>query len=230
MAASKSSTSNTTIADDPLVGVDLDDGEHLGEERFGPLVTAREAGTTSRARRSPRVAMTSMSRSSIRQSAIARTFAISASRPCGIPVLTTRRRSSTGKVVGQHLRHGVPVAGGEVRQEALIHLACRVFQPRCRPAELFESRDRGVQVCLVEYFAAVDHVAFDRENRDPAPLGVETLLRGLIRRVSDDRSEVGQPMHGLDIDVEVLVPSPARRGCMRSGHRAPSLSPVGGRC
>ena len=43
--------------------------------------------------------------------------------------------------------------------------ACRVFQPRCRPAELVEPRERGVEVCLVEEFAAVDHVAFDRRER-----------------------------------------------------------------
>ena len=31
---------------DPVVGVDLDDAEHLGVERLGPLVAAREADTT----------------------------------------------------------------------------------------------------------------------------------------------------------------------------------------
>ena len=65
----------------------------------------------------------------------------------------------TGNVVGQYLRHGVPVAGREVRQEALAQLACRVFQPWDRSAELVEPRDRGVYVCLVEYLAAVDQVA-----------------------------------------------------------------------
>ena len=104
-----------------------------------------------------------------------------------------------GKVVGQNRSHRVPVAGGEVRKEALVGPACRVFQPRCRPAELFEPRDRGVEVCLVEYFAAVDHVAFDREKVDHPPLGVEALLRSLIRHVGDDRSEVVQPMHRLDV-------------------------------
>ena len=58
-------------------------------------------------------------------------------------------------------------------------------------------------VCLVEDLAAVDHVAFDRENADLPPLGVETLLRGLIRHVGDDRSEVVQPMHRLDEVVQV---------------------------
>ena len=45
-AASMSSRSNATRADDPLVGVDLDDAEHLGVERLGPLIAAREAVTT----------------------------------------------------------------------------------------------------------------------------------------------------------------------------------------
>ena len=72
----------------------------------------------------------------------------------------------SGKVVGQHLRHGVPVAGREVRPEALVHSACRVFQPRRRPAELVEACERGVEVGLVENFAAADQVAVDRQNID----------------------------------------------------------------
>ena len=44
-----------------------------------------------------------------------------------------------GEVVGQYLRERIPVAGCEVRQEALDHLACRVFQPRRRLVQLFES-------------------------------------------------------------------------------------------
>ena len=55
-----------------------------------------------------------------------------------------------GKVVGQHLRHRVPVAGREVRLEALVYLACGVFQPRRWSAEFVESRERGVEVGLVE--------------------------------------------------------------------------------
>ncbi len=35
------------------------------------------------------------------------------------------------KVVGQYLGHGVPVAGREVRVDALEYSACRVFQPWC---------------------------------------------------------------------------------------------------
>ena len=59
-----------------------------------------------------------------------------------------------GYVVGQYLRHCVPVASREVRLEALVHLACRIFQPRCQRVELIESRERGVEVDLVEHLAS----------------------------------------------------------------------------
>ena len=80
--------------------------------------------------------------------------------------------------------------GREVRQVALAHLACRVFQLRRRPTEFVESCERGVEVCFVEYFAAVDRSPFDREKLDHPPLGVEALLRGPVRPVGDDRSEI----------------------------------------
>ena len=51
-----------------------------------------------------------------------------------------------------------------VRPEAFVHPACRVFQLRRRSAELVESGERGVDVGLVEQFAAVDQVAFDRHS------------------------------------------------------------------
>ena len=69
-----------------------------------------------------------------------------------------------GNVVGHDLGHGVPVAGREVRLEALVYSACRVFQPRRRPTELVEPGERGVEVCLVEHLAAVDQVAVDRRQ------------------------------------------------------------------
>ncbi len=62
----------------------------------------------------------------------------------------------TGKVVGQNLRYGVPVACREVRQEALRRLACRVFQPWRPRLQFFKAGERGVEVCLVEQFAAAD--------------------------------------------------------------------------
>ncbi len=87
-----------------------------------------------------------------------------------------------------------------MRPEAFVHLACRVFQSRRRRAEFVEPRERGVEVCLVEDLAAVDQVAVDRQKVDHPPLGVEALLRGPMRRMGDDRSEIAQPMHSLDVD------------------------------
>ena len=65
------------------------------------------------------------------------------------------------------------------------------------------TRKRCVEVGLVENLEAADQVAFDREDVDHPPLGVEALWRGPVRRVGDDRSEVAKPMHGLDVDVDV---------------------------
>ena len=42
--------------------------------------------------------------------------------------------------------------------------------------QFVETRERGVQVCLVENLVAVDQIAADREEADPAPFGVETFL------------------------------------------------------
>ena len=91
-------------------------------------------------------------------------FAISASRPLSDPGVHDPTAIVADNVVGQHLRHRVPVAGREVRPEALVYSACRVFQPRRRSAEFVEPGERGVEICLVEELAAVDQVAFDRQR------------------------------------------------------------------
>ena len=46
---------------------------------------------------------------------------------------------------------------------------------------------------------------------DHPPLGFEALLRGPVRHVGDDRSEVAQPMHSLDVDAEVRREVPRAR-------------------
>ena len=135
---------------DPLVGVDLDDVEHLGVELRRALVADARSVIRMRTRRSPRVAMTvdvTFVGPDVGDRAHVCDLGISTVSDPGVHDPTA---IVSGKVVGQHLRHRVPVAGREVRQEALDHLACRVFQPRRRPAELIEPRERGVEVCLVE--------------------------------------------------------------------------------
>ena len=101
---------------DPVVGVDLDDAEHFGVERLGPLVAAREADTTEdealpagrndgrRHVRDPEVG----DRSHVRDLGIS---TVSDSRVHDPTTIVD------GNVVGQHLGHGVPVAGREVRQK-----------------------------------------------------------------------------------------------------------------
>ena len=104
-----------------------------------------------RARRSPRVAMTVDV--DVRRPRRRRWPACLRSRHLGRVgrrALTTRRRSSIEMSSASISRHRVPVARREARPEALDYLACRVFQPRCRPTEFVESRERGVEVGLVE--------------------------------------------------------------------------------
>ena len=104
-----------------------------------------------------------------------------------------------GKAVGQPLGHYVPVAGGEARLKALIHSACRVFQGRRTWMQFLEARERGVEIGLIEYFTAVEQVAFECEQNDFPPFGIEALLRCSTHYMGDDSTELAQPMHGLDI-------------------------------
>ena len=137
---------------DPVVGVDLDDAEHFVAEGLGPLVAARGAGT-SEGEALP--AGRNDCRRHVRDPEVG-------DRPqvgdLGISTVSDARVHHPtaivgANVVGQYLGHGVPVAGREVRPEALEHSACRVFQPRRWSAELVEASERGVDVCLVEQFA-----------------------------------------------------------------------------
>ena len=113
-----------------------------------------------------------------------------------------------GKIVGNHFRHGIPVADRVMREEAVGYSACRVFQLLRWLAELVEAGERGVDVCLVENFAAAGQVAVYGQNIDVVPLGVETLLRGPVYLMGDDHSEITQPMHSLDVNVEVRAEVP----------------------
>lgn len=68
---------------------------------------------------------------------------------------------------------------------------------------LVEPWERGFEVCLVEHLAAIDQVAFDREDVDHPSLGVEALVRNATCGVGDERSDVAQPMHGFHVDADV---------------------------
>ncbi len=54
--------------------------------------------------------------------------------------------------------------GREAREVSREYSACRVFQPRHLRVQLVEAGERGVEVRLVEDFAAVDPVVFDGQK------------------------------------------------------------------
>ena len=149
-------------------------------------------------------------------SAIARMFAISASRPCRIPAFTTRRRSS------------VQMSSASISAMASQSRAAKYVQKRSSTRlAAFSSRGAG-RLSSSNLASAASRSASSnnsqRLTRSPStvrssidpPLGVEALLRGPMRRLGDDRSEVAQPMHSLDVDTEVRREVP--RGTDVCGH------------
>ena len=106
-------------------------------------------------------------------------------------------------VLGQHLGHGVPLAAGKVRKETREHSARRILKlPRAR-AQLVETCERLVEICLVEKFAVLAPAVFDRQDVDNPPVGREAVLRGSARRMSERGGVVAQPVHGLDVHVQI---------------------------
>ena len=71
------------------------------------------------------------------------------------PVVQSAIRSNSGKET-------VHVAAVERIEETRPRPDRGVFKLMCRPIEFVEPRECGVEVCLVEYLAAVDQVAFER--------------------------------------------------------------------
>ena len=143
MAASKSSSSNMTIAAiwlSELISMTLS-ASVVNSADPPPPTEARV-----RMRRSPRAAMTTNAVYVIPTSAAARRFAISASRPRLIPSVYDPPAIVDKDVLGKYLRQRIPVAGCEVRRVALGRLACRVFQPpRLTVCLVLEPGMRGVE-------------------------------------------------------------------------------------
>ncbi|HEX3286212.1 MAG TPA: hypothetical protein VHT50_16585 [Mycobacterium sp.] len=75
----------------------------------------------------------------------------------------------------------IPVSGCEVIPEAFVDLDCGAVEPLCPRAQLVESRECGIEVCLVEKLAAVDPIALEREDVDHTQFEVETLVRSSTR-------------------------------------------------
>ena len=109
-------------------------------------------------------------------SAIARKSAIVGISTVSDPAFTTRRRSS--------VEMSSASISAIASQSRAAKYACKrssawlaAFSSRgVWRLQFVEPRERGVDVCFVEYLAAVDQVAFDCQKVDPPPLGVESPL------------------------------------------------------
>src|SRR5271168_4354231 len=97
------------------------------------------------------------------------------------------------------------MTAADARQSFRLRLDAELIE---RAIEFVEPRECGVEVCLVEYLAAANEVAVDREDADHPPLGVEVLVGNAARGVREDRSEVAQPVHSLGSDAEVRCEVP----------------------
>ena len=203
-AASRSSGSNPTRAATALVGVDLDDVEHVGVKLLGPLIAARAPDTTER-ETLPRGSQWRMTSQIVTpRSATVRMFAIATSRPCRTPAFDTRRRSS--------LKCRRPKSRPCASQSRAAKYASAIG--RLTRLAAFSSCGAG-WLSSSNLASAASRSASSKNSprliRSPStvmistisPLGVETLLRGPMRHLSEDRSEIVQPMHGLDVDAEL---------------------------
>ncbi len=200
MAASKSSSVEHDARRDPLVGVDLDDAEHLGVERLGPLVAARVTDATegealAAGRNDVDVMFVTPT------SAIARKFAISASRPCRTPAFTTRRRSSS------------TTSSASISAIASQSRAAKYVQRRSytRLAAFSSVRRRALSSSNLASAASRSASSNSSQRLIRSPSTVDRLISRhsaskpsgevALRRIGEDRSEVGQPMHSLDVAV-----------------------------
>ena len=99
-----------------------------------------------------------------------------ASRPCSDTGVHHPTAIAVRNVIGQVSAIAAQSRAAKYAPKAFDPLACRVFQPLRRRVQLFEPRERGVKVCLVENFAAVDQIAFDRQDVDPPATRLRSLL------------------------------------------------------
>ena len=107
------------IADDPLVGVDLDEANTSVWNAPGPWSLPKK-WVRMRTRRSP--AGRNDGRRNVRDPELGDCSHVrdTASRPCWIPASTTPTAIVAADVIGQHLRHGVPVACPQVHRKAFV--------------------------------------------------------------------------------------------------------------
>jgi hypothetical protein len=88
-------------------------------------------------------------------------------------------------VIGQDVRHGVPVAGRKARQESFIRTASSVFEPPRLRARLLEVGKGGVDVVFFVDFQPRLFVA-DGEEKHTRPLQFASVNIGAFDDEFDD--------------------------------------------
>ena len=213
---------------DPVVGVDFDDAEHLAVEASGLAGGERETREDE--------ALSAGRDDGRRHRMCTRGRRWPAGLRSRRPDRVGSRRSRPADDRRQRCRRPAsppwrPSRGPRSAPEALVHLACRVFQSSALGGLSWSNRASAAS-------RSVSSKTSQRLIRSPstvqklitAPLGVEALVRGPMRHRGDDCSKVVQPMHNLDRSCACPARGPTRHGCMRSSPRARTMSPAGGRC
>ena len=145
----------------------------------------------------------------IRRSATARMSTISAARPFGpqrLPPDGDRREKSRRPWSPRWRPNGGPRTGSE-SVRPLGWPRFRLPRLRCIPRT-----PQAQRRCLPHRRSRTGcSIAFDHENVDLPPLGVEVFLRSTTRRMGTDRSDVAQLMNSLDDILTSAVRSKAAR-------------------
>ena len=181
------SSGRTRRGRDPPVGVDLDDVEHLGAERLGrwsrteKRTTQREALAAGRNDGRRHVLSP--------DSAMARKFAIWASRPCRMPPFTTRRRSSS-RCRRPLSRPSRPSRGPRSSVHKRSHTWLAAFSSRgagrLSSSNLASAASRSASSNSSQRLIRSPSIV---RMLDYPPLGFKALWRGPMRRRGDDRAD-----------------------------------------
>ena len=212
---------------DSSVGVDLDDVRDLVCNRFG--VAARgsythkgESGPTSRYDAQHFIGDADLGDH-------LQIFDRGISTSVCIPAFTTRRRSSTETLSASISAMAFQSPVTKYRQIALVHLACRVFQP---PPGRLSSSNRASAASR-----SASSKSSPRLMRSPSTVTRRrpatrrrSPLRHAMRHRGADRSEVGQPVHSFDVDADVWHKVPCGTDVCAQLTGRERLSLAGGRC
>ena len=134
---------------DLVVGIDLDDLDYLGVERFGALVATREAGPKEgevlpAGRNDERCHVPD---THVDDGPHVRDFGVPSVSYAGAddpPTVVVAHSSATSSAMAAQSR------AAKQASESVVHLARCIFQRRPRPTEFVESGQRGIEVLVIE--------------------------------------------------------------------------------